>query len=89
MVMSSSVFSSLRSTRDYPKIPLDSASSFCQARRRSAARSSDERGRPIAGVNVQIWGYLGEKKEKHEMAYHGRRDDRRQGPVALPVFPRA
>jgi beta-lactamase regulating signal transducer with metallopeptidase domain/protocatechuate 3,4-dioxygenase beta subunit/peroxiredoxin len=29
----------------------------------------DEAGRPIAGVKVAIWGYLGAKKETHELAY--------------------
>ncbi len=29
----------------------------------------DEQGHPIAGVKVKIWGYLGEKKEKHELAW--------------------
>ena len=26
-------------------------------------------GRPISGVDVKIWGYLGEKKEQHELAW--------------------
>lgn len=29
----------------------------------------DEQGRPIAGAKVEVWGYLGEKKEPHELAY--------------------
>ena len=29
----------------------------------------DEHGRPVGGVNVKIWGYLGEKKQKDELAY--------------------
>jgi beta-lactamase regulating signal transducer with metallopeptidase domain/peroxiredoxin/protocatechuate 3,4-dioxygenase beta subunit len=29
----------------------------------------DEEGRPIAGVKVEIWGYLGAKKEEHELCY--------------------
>jgi beta-lactamase regulating signal transducer with metallopeptidase domain/peroxiredoxin/protocatechuate 3,4-dioxygenase beta subunit len=29
----------------------------------------DEQARPIAGVKVKIWGYLGEKKEPHELAF--------------------
>ena len=29
----------------------------------------NEEGRPIAGVRVVLWGYLGEKKEPHELAY--------------------
>jgi beta-lactamase regulating signal transducer with metallopeptidase domain/protocatechuate 3,4-dioxygenase beta subunit/thiol-disulfide isomerase/thioredoxin len=29
----------------------------------------DEAGRPIAGAKVVIWGYLGAKKDKHELAY--------------------
>jgi beta-lactamase regulating signal transducer with metallopeptidase domain/thiol-disulfide isomerase/thioredoxin/protocatechuate 3,4-dioxygenase beta subunit len=32
-------------------------------------RVTDEAGRPIAGVKVAVWGYLGEKKEPHELAY--------------------
>ena len=31
---------------------------------------TDEQGRPIGGVKVEIWGYLGEKKQKDELAYH-------------------
>ncbi len=30
---------------------------------------NDERGHPIKGVKVEIWGYLGEKKKKDELAY--------------------
>ncbi len=30
---------------------------------------TDEQGRPIKGVKVDIWGYLGEKKQKEELAY--------------------
>ena len=30
---------------------------------------TDEDGRPIAGVHVEIWGYLGEKKDEKELAY--------------------
>ncbi len=29
----------------------------------------DEAGRPIAGAKVVVWGYLGAKKDKHELAY--------------------
>ena len=29
----------------------------------------DEEGRPIPGVKVEVWGYLGEKKQKEELAY--------------------
>ena len=29
----------------------------------------DESGRPIPGVTVAVWGYLGEKKHKDELAY--------------------
>ena len=29
----------------------------------------DEQGQPIAGVKVEVWGYLGEKKDPHELAY--------------------
>ncbi|MDG3006067.1 carboxypeptidase regulatory-like domain-containing protein [Paludisphaera mucosa] len=30
---------------------------------------NDEQGRPIAGVKVAIWGYLGEKKQPAELCY--------------------
>ena len=33
-------------------------------------RVVNEKGQPIAGAKVEIWGHLGEKKEPHELAYH-------------------
>ena len=53
----------------YPKIPLHFTVELLSAEETLGGKVTDEQGRPIAGVKINIWGYLGTKKEKHEMAY--------------------
>ncbi len=63
-----------------PKVPPRFVVELLPGEETLGGKVVDERGRPIAGVDVQIWGYLGEKKEPHEMAYHvdARTDDKGQ-----------
>ena len=53
----------------YPKIPARFTVELLPGEETLGGKVTDERGRPIHGVEVKIWGYLGEKKEKHELAY--------------------
>ena len=64
----------------HPKIPPRFVVELLPGEETLGGKVIDERGRPIAGADVQIWGYLGEKKEPHELAYHvdARTDDKGQ-----------
>ncbi len=53
----------------YPKIPSHLNVELLPAQETLGGKVVDEQNRPIAGVTVTIWGHLGEKKEKHELAY--------------------
>ncbi len=53
----------------HPKIPPRLAIELLPGEETLGGKVTDEEGRPIAGVKVRIWGYLGEKKEKSELAY--------------------
>ena len=53
----------------YPKIPPRFTIELLPGEETLGGKVTDEEGRPIAGVKVNIWGYLGEKKEKSELAY--------------------
>ena len=52
-----------------PKIPERFTVELLPGEETLGGKVTDEQGRPIAGVNVTVWGYLGEKKDKHELAY--------------------
>ena len=54
----------------YPKIPGQVTIDLLPGEETLGGTVTDEQGRPIGGVNVEIWGYLGEKKQKDELAYH-------------------
>ena len=60
---------SLRSTRA-SKIPAQFEVALFPGEETLGGEVVDEQGRPIAGVKVEIWGYLGEKKLKNESAIH-------------------
>ncbi len=53
----------------YPKIPAKVTIDLLPAEQTLGGKVTDEQGKPIAGVTVEIWGYLGEKKQKDELAY--------------------
>ena len=52
-----------------PKIPEQFAVSLLPGEQTLGGTVNDERGRPIKGVKVAIWAYLGEKKQKEELAW--------------------
>jgi len=54
----------------YPKIPAEVTFHLLPGEQTLGGTVTDEQGRPIGGVKVEIWGYLGEKKHKDELAYH-------------------
>ena len=54
----------------YPKIPGLVTINLLPGEETLGGTVTDEQGRPIGGVRVEIWGYLGEKKQKDELAYH-------------------
>ena len=68
-VTSSSGTTSRRTTPGIPRSPPRSPSSCCPGEQTLGGTVVDEQGRPIKGVKVVIWGYLGEKKRKEELAY--------------------
>jgi protocatechuate 3,4-dioxygenase beta subunit len=53
----------------YPKIPDRVTFELLPGEQTLGGTVHDEQGRPITGVKVEIWGYLGEKKQKNELAY--------------------
>jgi beta-lactamase regulating signal transducer with metallopeptidase domain len=53
----------------YPKIPEQFAIELFPGTQTLGGTVNDEQGRPIQGVKVEIWGYLGEKKQKDELAW--------------------
>ena len=53
----------------YPNIPAQFTVELLPGEETLGGKVTDDRGQPIRGVEVKIWGYLGEKKEKHELAY--------------------
>ncbi len=53
----------------YPRIPDRVAFELLPGEQTLGGTVNDERGRPIKGVKVEIWGYLGEKKQKEELAF--------------------
>ena len=53
----------------HPKIPARFRVDLLPGEEILGGKVVDEEGRPIERVKVDIWGYLGEKKEKHELAY--------------------
>lgn len=53
----------------YPKIPEQFSVELFPGEQTLGGTVNDEQGRPIKGVKVEIWGYLGEKKQKDELAF--------------------
>lgn len=53
----------------HPKTPDHFTVDLLPGEETLGGRVTDEDGKPIAGVKVEVWGYLGEKKEKEELAY--------------------
>ena len=53
----------------YPRIPDRFTVELLPGEETLGGKVTDEQGKPIAGVTVTIWGYLGEKKDKHELAW--------------------
>ncbi|MGO9914550.1 MAG: carboxypeptidase regulatory-like domain-containing protein [Isosphaeraceae bacterium] len=53
----------------YPKIPGSVTVELSPAEQTLGGTVTDDQGRPIRGVKVDVWGYLGEKKQKEELAY--------------------
>lgn len=53
----------------FPKIPSQVTIDLLPGEQTLGGRVVDEQGRPIVGARVDIWGYLGEKKQKEEGAY--------------------
>jgi hypothetical protein len=53
----------------YPKIPPRSVVELLPGEETLGGKVIDERGRPISRVEVKIWGYLGQKKDPHELAW--------------------
>jgi beta-lactamase regulating signal transducer with metallopeptidase domain/thiol-disulfide isomerase/thioredoxin len=53
----------------YPKLPGRFEVELNPGNETLGGKVVDERAKPIAGVKVKIWGYLGEKKNKDELAY--------------------
>ena len=53
----------------YPKIPARFTVGLLPGEETLGGTVVDEQKRPIAGATVVIWGYLGQKKEEHELAY--------------------
>jgi len=54
----------------YPKIPSQVTIELLPGEETLGGKVVDEQGHPISRVKVEIWGYLGEKKQKDEAAYH-------------------
>ncbi len=54
----------------YPKTPDRFTVELLPGEETLGGKVVDEQGRPIAGVKVEIWGYLGEKKVKEELCWH-------------------
>lgn len=52
-----------------PKVPASLTVRLFPGEEMLGGKVTDEAGRPIAGVKVEVWGYLGEKKDEHELAY--------------------
>jgi beta-lactamase regulating signal transducer with metallopeptidase domain/protocatechuate 3,4-dioxygenase beta subunit/peroxiredoxin len=52
-----------------PKIPAEVSFELRPGEETLGGKVTDEEGLPIPGVKVEVWGYLGKKKEKHELAY--------------------
>ncbi|APW62013.1 carboxypeptidase regulatory-like domain-containing protein [Paludisphaera borealis] len=52
-----------------PRIPSRFVVELLPAEETLGGAVTDEAGHPIAGVKVRIWGHLGEKKKKSELAY--------------------
>jgi beta-lactamase regulating signal transducer with metallopeptidase domain/protocatechuate 3,4-dioxygenase beta subunit/peroxiredoxin len=52
-----------------PKIPEQFTVELLPGEQTLGGTVTDEKGRPIQGVKVEIWGYLGEKKRKEELAW--------------------
>src|SRR5439155_6919145 len=52
-----------------PKTPARLTVELLPGEETLGGKVTDEQGRPIAGLKVEVWGYLGEKKETHELAY--------------------
>ena len=53
----------------YPKIPERVKVELLPGEETLGGKVTDERSQPIPGVDVRIWGYLGEKKDTHELAW--------------------
>lgn len=54
---------------DNPPIPADLTVRLWPGDETLGGKVVDEQGQPVAGAKVEIWGYLGEKKDPHELAY--------------------
>ncbi|WP_422923892.1 carboxypeptidase regulatory-like domain-containing protein [Singulisphaera sp. PoT] len=52
----------------YKKFPTQVVIDLLPGEQTLGGKVVDEQGKPIAGVVVDIWGYLGEKKQKEELA---------------------
>ncbi|MFO0891524.1 MAG: carboxypeptidase regulatory-like domain-containing protein [Isosphaeraceae bacterium] len=55
--------------RRHPKIPGQVTLDLFPGEQTLGGKVVDEQGRPIAGVKVVIWGYLGAKKNKDELCF--------------------
>ncbi len=54
---------------DKPPLPAQIQVNLWPGEETLGGKVVDEQGQPVAGVKVEIWGYLGEKKDSHELAY--------------------
>ena len=53
----------------YPKTPAQFTVKLWPGEETLGGKVTSEAGQPIAGVKVAVWGYLGTKKDKTELAY--------------------
>jgi protocatechuate 3,4-dioxygenase beta subunit len=53
----------------YPKLPGQFVVELYPGEQTLGGKVTDEHGRPVDGVTVEVWGYLGSKKQKDELAY--------------------
>ncbi|MHC5543019.1 carboxypeptidase-like regulatory domain-containing protein, partial [Singulisphaera rosea] len=53
----------------YPRLPGQFVVELNPGEQTLGGKVTDEQGRPVGGVTVKVWGYLGSKKQKDELAY--------------------
>jgi len=54
---------------DKPPLPAQLQVNLWPGEETLGGKVVDEQGKPVAGAKVEIWGYLGEKRDPHELAY--------------------